>query len=122
MFTGLPPDHCALRVLHHHVAVRADPLPVESWLCETSLTSPEITFARHQTVADKTIEKRRTQRLRFAIALRVRRQQRLDVARVIKKVSVDPEKSCANNVAVISAARHKTERVAIEVAHHAHDQ
>jgi hypothetical protein len=35
---------------------------------------------------------------------------------------VNVEKSRVNNVAVVAATRHKAERVAIKVAHHAHDQ
>src|SRR6185503_18738444 len=96
--------------------------PVKRGLGQPSLASPEVALARHEAIANETMEKRRAERLRFTIALRVRRQQRLDVARVVKKVSVDVKKPRVNNVAVVAATGHEAERVPIEVAHNAHDQ
>src|SRR6185369_17558408 len=98
MFTILPSGYRTLGVLDHHLAVRADPLPVKCGLRQTPLAPPEITLARHQTIAHQSMEKRRAQRLSLAKALSVRHQERLDVVRVVKKVSVDPEETCANNV------------------------
>src|SRR6185295_1237641 len=121
-FTGLPTGYRSLRVLHHYIAIGADPLPVKCGLGQTSLTSPEVTLAGYQTISNQTMKERRSERSCFSVALRVRRQYRLDVGGVVKKVSVNVEKPGVNYVSVITATRHKTERVAIEVAHHAHDQ
>jgi len=120
-FTGLPTGYRSLRVLHHHIAVRADPLPVKGGLGQASLASPEVALAGYQTISNQTMKERRAERPCLSVALRVRRQYRLDVGGVIKKVSVNVEKPGVNYVSVIPATRHKAERVAIEVAHHAHD-
>ena len=61
LFAILPSGYRAPRVLHHHVTVRTDPLPVKRGLRETSLSPPEVTFTRYETIANETMEKRRSQ-------------------------------------------------------------
>src|ERR1043165_8328762 len=55
-FTGPPTRNRAFRILDHHVAVRADALPVKSRLGQASLTSPEVPFASHQSIANEAME------------------------------------------------------------------
>ena len=67
------------------------------------------------------MKERRAQRLCFAITLRVGRQQRFNIARAVEKVSVNVQEPRVNDIAIVSATRDETERVAIELAHHARD-
>src|SRR5687768_16698443 len=91
-------------------------------LGEAPLPAPELAFARYESVADETVKERRAKRLRFPITARVRRQERFDIARVVKKVGVNVEKPCMDHIAIITTTFDKPERVAIKLTHHAHNQ
>ncbi len=60
-FAAFPLCNRALGILNHHIAVRADALPVKRGLGQAPLPPPEVAFARYQSIANQTMEERRAQ-------------------------------------------------------------
>src|SRR5438477_5016644 len=96
---------------------------MESGLRQTALSLPFFALARQQTVADQSLKEIRAQRHRLDEVLRIRGEHILDVVGMIKKDRGHVEKTHPHHIAIVArAAFYETERVAIELAHNAHER
>src|SRR6185436_6636027 len=118
----LPIRNRSLGEVHHHIAIRVDPLTMKSRLRETSLTLPFGVFACQQSITDEALKKRRAEGSRLDEILCVGGDDIFNVVRVIQKVSSEIKKPHAHYVAIPSAAFDESKCVAIKLGHDAENK